>query len=232
MFNDGFAASCTPSNEKACALRDVVVSFSDDPTVIYDVPCCAEIYGCHPSRLLATSRGWIQSNPDVDRFSGKSATEMNNRRKIIKIIDGTNKVNSHTPRDMILRQLETDNKLWLHECTSAPCVKAFVATHCHFSQCRSSDQNSDDHNILVHDWCVIDNRQTLQEEIHARQIQHEGAADTSETAQDVEVLVSDKSQIGCMVLHTVQDNKSTMSSSSKGSTFKSSANSRTGSIGL
>ena len=88
--------SISTSSDICCALRDAVVSLSDDPIVVYDVPCYAEVYGCHPSRLLATSRGSIQSKSYVDRFCGKNAAVMDNKRKTINVVDGTNKVTSHT----------------------------------------------------------------------------------------------------------------------------------------
>ena len=128
---------------------------------------------------------------------------------------------------MILQQLVDNRVLWLDACTSDPCINAFVAAHCYYSQSRSSIQGSNDSIVPVADWYGRHNVQNLQEEIHALEMDRQGAVDKQVTAQDAEPLVDDKSQIGCMVLHTVQDNESTMSSSSKGATFKMSVNSRT-----
>ena len=93
----------------------------------------------------------------------------------------------------------------------------------HLNHCRLSNLSLDDHNVPVDDWNVIDNRRHPREVIHALQMNRQGAVDKPVTAQDAEPLVDDKSH---MVLHTVQDKKSTTSSSSKGSTVETSVNSR------
>ena len=80
--------------------------------------------------------------------------------------------------------------------------------------------------VPADDWHDRHIVQNIQEDIHVLQMDRQGTVDKPVTDQDAEPLVDDKSHIGCMVLHTVQDNKSTMSGSSKGSTVETSVNSR------
>ena len=84
----------TGTADICCALSGSVVSFSDASVVSHDVPCYSEIYGTHPSRLLATNLGWTHAKSHVDRFSGKNALVVSNRRKRLRLFDDTNSLNA------------------------------------------------------------------------------------------------------------------------------------------
>ena len=162
----------TVTADICCALSGSVVSFSDAPSVVHDVSCYSEIYGMHPSRLLATNLGWIHAKSHVDRFTGKNALVMTHRRNRLQQYDTSTIANSHARRQLILSQLELNGKLWLAECEHDQCVTAFVTTHCHYSQQWSGDYGS----MISYPQTVglqSDREELAHEEVHSLQNRNE-----------------------------------------------------------
>ena len=140
-------------------------------------------------------------------------TVMANRRKRLRLFDGTYILNAHSRRTMILQQLKTNNKLWLSDCVNAPCINAFITQYCHFSQMRSGAHGSLAESI-PHDVSHLPHViQRLQEEIVRVPIGAEPDNHDSQTVEHVDGPVGDKSQIDCIVGLTGHDIYSTSTSS-------------------
>ena len=82
----------------------------------------AEIYPKHPSQIMMTADGYKSVKPRADRWTGKSAKVMEDRRR--KTWKNKTMDNATTRRELILRQLQHNGAMMLPNCASDPCVTA------------------------------------------------------------------------------------------------------------
>ena len=144
----------------------MLISFADYAPDVHYVPAYSDHYSRHPSMMLATADGWITAKPHMDRWTGKGATEMEERRKRIRLYDTSSSANAHARRELILNTLELNNSRWLDTCVNASCVVAFINSHCHYSQCRSGDQRLSNVSCHLDVDIRIDNLQQIPGKIH------------------------------------------------------------------
>ena len=74
--------AATRLTSQVCAVRCQSVELSDD-IVYYDIMPYAEIYPKHPSQIITTADGYKPIKPHADRWTGKSAKVMDDKRRKI-----------------------------------------------------------------------------------------------------------------------------------------------------
>ena len=95
----------------------------------------AEIYPKHPSQIITTADGYKSIKPHADRWTGKSAKVMKDRRR--KIWEQKTLDNAMTRREIILRQMHNNKARALIDCANDPCITALLLRYCHPSQAMS-----------------------------------------------------------------------------------------------
>ena len=120
-----------------CSVRDSAVKFSDD-IQYHEITPYAEHYACHPSLIVADANAFKRIAAHADRFTGKSAKVMEDRKH--KIYESKVQENAMNRRELILRQLHDNDAHMISACTRHPCVTAIIISHCHSSQRMSAAQ--------------------------------------------------------------------------------------------
>ena len=92
------------------ALCGAKVTFSTTHTT-YQVNPYPDHYAHHPSRVVATSDGFQQGKTHADRCTGKGVAVMDARKR--KVWSRYGLENAKTRREMILRQLADNKRMWL-----------------------------------------------------------------------------------------------------------------------
>ena len=148
---------------QVCAVRSQSVNFSDD-IIYYDVMPYAEIYPKHPSQIITTAHGYKPIKPHADRWTGKSAKVMEDRRR--KIWEKKTMDNAMTRRELILRQLQNNGAMMLTNCASDPCITALILRYCHRSQAKSGIQIMTPHDLPAEADSPIDHLQAHGDKVH------------------------------------------------------------------
>ena len=128
MPADGAATRTRADAHNVRALRGATVTFNDTKTT-HSITPYSECYSQHSSRIVATNTGFKTVNAHAGRCTGKCVAVMEARKR--RLWDRSIFRKTHTRRELIIRQRSDNKRLWLHPCTTNPCITVLIAMRCH-----------------------------------------------------------------------------------------------------